>query len=135
MKRFYVMSVIGVFLLSAVMALPVMAGDDALQDVYAHYVKAQRAGDMEGICKYINDGRAQQLRSLPEAEQKQKVEEMKKMSPSEYSVIKEKIQGDNALLTLSGKSTAFDGGSREHRGYIRFVKEGGKWKVREELWK
>ena len=122
-------------LLSAAIALPAMAGGDSPRDVYALYITAQRDGNIEGMCEYITEAKVKQLESMPEEQKTQIAEMMKMMAPIEYTVIKEDIQGDSATLTLIGKATDFSGGSCDKKGTARFVKEGGVWKLEQEMWK
>ena len=135
MKRCAILSVAGIVLLSAAIALPVMAGGDSPQDVYALYIAAQRAGDIKGMSEYVTEAKVKQLESMPEEQKTQIAEMMKMMAPTEYTVIKEDIQGDSATLTLTGKATDFSGGSCDKKGTARFVKEGGVWKLEKESWK
>ncbi len=132
MKSFIGLSVAGVVLLSAVIALPVMAGGDSPKDVYADYIAAARDGNLDKICKYVSDGKAQQIQSLAGEKRRQLVEKMKRLAPSEYNVTKEQINGIHATLFLSGKSATYSGG---FRGKARFIKEGDKWKLEREMWK
>lgn len=132
MKRCIVLSVAVVVLFSAAIIMPVMAGDDSPQEVYARYISASRDGDLEKICKYVSDGKAQQIQSLSGEKRRQLAEKMKRLAPSEYNVTKEQINGIHATLFLSGKSATYSGG---FRGKARFIKEGGEWKLEKEMWK
>lgn len=135
MKKYSILSMAGVVLLSVAFALPVLAGGDSPQEVYALYIAAQRDGNIEDMCKYVNDGRVQQFQSLSSDQKVELSKTMKQMAPTEYTVIKEDIHGNSVTLTLTGKTTDFGGSSRKHRGKARFVKEDGEWKLAQEVWK
>jgi len=134
MKKFALLSA-GIVFLSAVIALPVMAGSDSPQDVYALYIAAQRDGNIKGMCEYVTEAKVKQLEAMPAEQQTQIAEMMKMMAPTEYTVVTEDIQGDRATLILTGKASDFAGGSCEKKGTASFVKEGGVWKLSQERWK
>ena len=135
MKKSAVLSVACVILLSAVIALPVMAGCDSPSDVYALYITAQRDGNIKGMCEYVTEAKVKQLEAMPEEQKTQIAEMMKMMAPTEYTVVSEDIQGDSATLTITGKATDFSGGSCDKKGTASFVKEGGVWKLSRDSWK
>ena len=135
MTRCAVLSVAGIVLLSAVIALPVIAGGDSPQDVYALYIVAQRDGNLKGMCEYVTEAKVKQLEAMPEEQKTQIAEMMKMMAPTEYTVVNEDIQGDSATLTLVGKATDFSGSPCDKKGTACFVKEGGLWKLAKESWK
>jgi len=122
-------------ILLAVAAPMVMAGSDSPKEVYAVYVIAQKAGDLEGMSVCVIEAKAKQLEAMPEDQKGQIAEMMKMMAPAEYAVVSEDIQGDNATLTVTGKTSDFSGGLRDQKGTITFLKEGGAWKLAAEKWK
>jgi len=135
MKKHAILSIVGVILLSAAFILPVMAEDDSPRAVYSRYNAAQRAGNLEDMCKYVSDGKVQQLQSLSDDQKKDLAQTMKTMAPTEYTVVNEEIYRNHATLTLSGKFADFPGGSRDQQGKARFIREGGAWKLEKEFWK
>jgi len=124
-----------VALLLAAAAAPAGAGSGSPRDIYAVYVTAQKAGDVEGMCGCVTEAKVKQLQGMPAARKKQVIEMVKMMAPVEYTVVSEEIRGDGATLTVSGKTTDFSGGLRDQKGVITFVKEGGAWKVASEKWR
>ena len=130
MKRSTILSAAGVILLSAVIALPVMADGDSPRDVYSDYIDAAQDGDLDEICKYVSDGKAQQIQSLSESARDDLSRKMKRITPTEFTVTKEQINGIHATLFLTGKSA----NSRSYKGKARFIKEGDEWKLEREMW-
>jgi len=134
MKKSIVLSVAGIILSSMVIALPVRADGDSPQEVYADYIAAARDRNMDEICKYISDGKVQQIQSLSQEEKEKLADKMKRMAPTKYTVTKEEINGIHAALFLSGELSDSSGGSRSARGKARFIKEGDEWKLEKEMW-
>jgi len=134
MKGRTILSVAAVILLSMAVTLPVMPEGDTPSDVYAVYVVAQQDGNIEGICAYITEDKVKQLETMSNEEKIQISEMLKMMAPTEYIVVTEDIQGDNATIILTGKANDFAGGLIDQSGTVTLVKEGGAWKIVQERW-
>ena len=129
------MAVIGVAVLLLAVSTPLLANGNSPQEVYALYIVTQRAGDVEGMAEYVVQAKKNQLQTMPEAQKKGIADMMKMMAPIEYTVVTEDIQEDTATLTLEAKAKDFSGQVSEQSGTLRFVKEGGVWKLAKESWK
>jgi hypothetical protein len=135
MKGRNIVAVIGAAVLLLAVSMPVLANGGSPRDVYALYLVAQRAGDVEGMAEYVVQAKKDQLKAMPEAQKKGIADMMKMMAPIDYTVVTEDIQGDTATVTIKGKVKDFSGQVVEKSGTLRFVKEGGVWKLAREKWK
>ena len=135
MKLKSIVTVIGVAVLLLAVSTPLLANGNSPQEVYAFYIVAQRAGDVEGMAEYVIKVKKDQLKAMPEGQKKGIADMMKMMAPIEYTVVTEDIQGDTATLTLKAKAKDFSGQVSEQSGTLRFVKESGVWKLAKENWK
>lgn len=135
MKARSIVTVMGVAVLLLAVSTPLMADGNSPQEVYALYIVVQRAGDVEGMAEYVIKVKKDQLKAMPEEQKKGIADMMKMMAPIEYTVVTEDIQGDTAILTLKAKAKDFSGQISEQSGTLRFVKEGGVWKLAKESWK
>jgi len=135
MKGKSIVAVIGVAVLLLAVSLPLLANGNSPQEVYALYIVTQRAGDLEGMAEYVVKAKKDQLQAMPDAQKKGIAGMMKMMAPVEYTVITEDIQGDTATLTLKAKVKDFSGQITKQSNTLRFVKEGGVWKLAREKWK
>ena len=134
MKRPTILSVAWVLVFFTAVTLPLMAEEgNSPREVYAVYVAAQQDGNIKGMCAYMDEEKVKLLGTMSEEEKTQLSELMKMIAPTEYIVVTEDIQGDNATLTLTGKRNDF-GRQIDQSGTVRFVKEGGSWKVEKDSW-
>ena len=124
---------VGAVVLFLAAVSPASAGDSP-QAVYSKYIKYQRAGDLDGMAKHTIEAQAKQLAAMPDAQKQQISEMMKMMAPSEYTVISEDIQGNNATLKIKAKMKDFGGNVVEQAGSVTFMKENGVWKLIKETW-
>ena len=134
MKKICAILIAGLSIVSALGALPALAGGDSPAAIYGLYLAELKNGDIEGMCEYVTEEKVKQLEAIPQAQQQQMVAMVQMMAPVEYTVIEEKIDGDTATLVLTGKGKDFSGNITDQKGTVTFKKEGGAWKVVKEKW-
>lgn len=136
MRGVSVVLITGLVLLSTAGTASVLAGGESSPgEVYGLYIVELRDGDIDGMCEYVTAAKVKQLETIPEAQQKQMIQMVQMMAPTEYTVVKEDIRGDAATLTLKGKGKDFSGNITDQVGTVTFKKEGGEWKLVREGWK
>jgi len=122
-------------ILAALCLAPLATAGDAPSDVYAVYMTAQQAGDLDGMAACVIEAKAQELKAMPDSQKAQIAELMKMGAPSEYTVVNEDIRGDKAILSLEGKGTDFSGNAVTMTGTATFAREDGAWKLKRDSWK
>jgi len=130
--------------LLVVAALPLAAGDapkgggDAAKSpqaaAYLAWVKAVKAGDIEAWKKTVPAEASQQIEAQAKEMNKTPkdvLEFLGAMSPDQSKITGLKVDGNNATLSVTGKTK---GEPKPSYGKVQLVLEGGAWKVGKQSW-
>lgn len=102
--------------------------------VYAAWVKAVKAGDLEAWKKVVPAEAAQQIAAQAKEMNKTPkdvLEFLAAMSPDENTVTGLKVDGTKATLSVTGKTK---GEPKPSYGKVEMIQEGGAWKVGKQSW-
>lgn len=141
MRRFFHFTLAALFVAAA---LPVAAGEppkgggDAAKSpqaqVYAAWVKAVKAGDLEAWKKVVPAEASQQIEAqAKEMNKKPKdvLDFLGAMTPDENKITGLKVDGNKATLSVTGKTK---GEPKPSYGSVEMIQEGGTWKVGKQSW-
>jgi len=102
------------------------ADEKKLGNLYNDYHKALQQEDIDALKSSITAERQKEL--LGEGVSF-KLEMIKELLPGDIKITKTTISGDNAELETEGKH-----GNQKMTGKVKFLKEGGQWKIDKEDW-
>jgi hypothetical protein len=141
MKRLLPLTLAALFVVAA---LPLAAGDapksggDAAKSpqaaAYLAWVKAVKAGDIEAWKKTVPAEASQQIEAQAKEMNKTPkdvLEFLGAMSPDQSKITGLKVDGNNATLSVTGKTK---GEPKPSYGKVQLVLEGGAWKVGKQSW-
>lgn len=126
--------------------LVLATGDAALAEPaspkqrYLEYHKALAAAeDVAAVEPFMSRKVVNEIRSTPEEQKAMMFELMKEMTPKTVQVVSEKIDGERAEVSLTGKSVdqaeiASGKVNEVTTGTVKFVLEDGAWKIDKESW-
>ncbi|HEY9868491.1 MAG TPA: hypothetical protein V6D08_04945 [Candidatus Obscuribacterales bacterium] len=131
-------AVVSILLLSAGGAA--LAEPPSPKERYLEYHKALTvAKDVTAIEPFMSKKVVNEIRSTPEEQRAMMFGLMKEMTPRAVQVLSEKIDGERAEVSLTGKSVdqvdvASGKVKEETTGTVKFVLEDGAWKIDKESW-
>ena len=115
---------------------PALADSLSPKDSYLKYrtalAGAHKIEDLQSmLCKTVNED----IAHTPAPMKPMMFDLMKTTAPLSVQVVSEAVSGDNATLTLSGKSEPAGSKVKEQTsGKVTLVKENGTWKIKKESW-
>jgi len=114
------------------LALPARAADD-LQTVYAKLHAASLKGDIATMAKFASAAKRAEVTALPAGAETAKL--MSGMLPRTYSVTSAGVNPDGKTgeLKATGMHALF-GPPKPMYGVVKFISEGGAWKVDRSEW-
>lgn len=126
-----------VLILASILAVgPGFADSLSPKDTYLQYraalVKAAKIEDLQTmLCKKVNED----IAHTPPDMKPMMFDLMKATAPTSVQVVSEVVDGDNATLTLAGRTEpAGPSVSEQTSGKVRLVRESGIWKILKESW-
>jgi hypothetical protein len=104
--------------------------------VYLDYFKTfLSATDVNAVIPYMCKSVVKQMNETPADMKPMMFGVMKEMTPKEIEILSEKVDGDHATMTLSGKPNTTDPNMTEKNdGTVTMIREDGAWKIEKESW-